>query len=58
MEEATASMSEMAGAVKRGVYEPSYNSDSALCKNCRYFTLCRKRDLPWYLMKEEEGSDE
>lgn len=59
MEEATASMSDMADAVKRGVYEPSYNSDSALCKNCRYFTLCRKRDLPWYLVKEEEeGSDE
>ena len=60
MEEAMAVMSDMAAAVKKGVYEPRYSHDHILCKNCQYFSLCRKRDLPWYSTDEEdeESSDE
>lgn len=61
MEEAEAALSDMAAAIKNGVCEPKYSHESPLCKNCQYFTLCRKRDLSVYAVDDdddEENGDE
>ena len=61
MEEAETVMTAMAAAVKKGVYEPKYSHESALCINCQYFTLCRKRDMTGYAIDDDddgESSDE
>lgn len=60
IEEAAALMGEMAESVKNGEYPPGYKVKERLCKNCAYFTLCRKREKRVYIesLTEEGGSDD
>lgn len=55
VDEAMEVMHRMALSLREGVYKANYAHTE--CNRCDFFTLCRRKEYPLYLLEEEDGEE-